>query len=870
MLRVENLTKIYKSKHRKKVKALDSVSFTLPENGMIFIIGKSGSGKSTLLNMLGGLDEITRGEIIVDGNRLSSFSQKDYDNYRNTCVGFIFQDFHLLDDLTVEENVALALDLQCSSDEEKVLDALKRVDLEGYEKRYPVELSGGQKQRVAIARALVKDPTVILADEPTGNLDAKTTEQVLDLLKEIAKTKLVLIVSHNLNDADKYADRILELSDGALISDRSRNLSYNEKVEFEDGVLKLPYPKKLTQEDKQEIIASFEREKVHAIEQREDKFSLTPEIVYKETQKPIKKSGMKAAKLLALTGRFVKGSIFQSIFSGFMSACIIIILALAQTIVLFDPSTVIKDELLSSNQTTLAMQKNRFYDSELEDEINTKTFVEIDTNDIQGFRNEGYHGGMYELTNYSLSYSPFSASNQLQAEKSTIRSSFYIRETLGTLITTEEFLLKKFGVNGEIPLLCGTLDEHPSGVIVTDYFADCILKIKGNNRLGYEQVLGVFKDSTGSKQGYINGVINTGYKEKYKEILQKVTSSKRPNYSELVKDQLFLEVYDEIVQYLGIGYTINPNFKEDCKDPSVRNFVYPGTIVIEDYEVGSGKKPRFSLPKNEEVADDELIIGYSLYNHIFGTSYTTSTLKTFVPHTIHLETYRKADDMHTKILHTYTFTITSLAKTSSSVLYCSEKVFNELRSDEFISYGLYFDNLQDIGAVYEAGNKLGFVPNSISVQGTATMTRAVSVFSDIFYLMSLVLYAACVSVLVNFGVKAVRGKTYEIGVIKALGGKNKNLSVIFSVEILIVGLLTCIFSWVGMYLFVDLANDVLVASLAKLATSHVVKDMNFLVFKPMLMAANSVGVFVLTLLSTIAPLRALKNVKPINIIKAKE
>ena len=127
MLEIKNLTKEYKIKRRKTVKALDNVSFTFPNHGMVFIIGKSGSGKSTLLNMLGGLDEITKGEIIINGNRFSDFTREDYANYRNTCVGFIFQDFHLLDDLTVADNVALSLDLQHATDREKVLEALKKV-----------------------------------------------------------------------------------------------------------------------------------------------------------------------------------------------------------------------------------------------------------------------------------------------------------------------------------------------------------------------------------------------------------------------------------------------------------------------------------------------------------------------------------------------------------------------------------------------------------------------------------------------------------------------------------------------------------------------------------------------------------------------
>lgn len=870
MLEVKNLTKVYKSKHRKKVKALDNVNFSLPGHGMVFIIGKSGSGKSTLLNMLGGLDEITEGEIVVNGNRFSTFSHEDYANYRNTCVGFIFQDFHLLDDLTVGENVALSLDLQHSSNKKKIAEALKRVDLEGYEKRYPVELSGGQKQRVAIARALVKDPTVILADEPTGNLDSKTTGQVLDLLKEISQTKLVLIVSHNLNDADKYADRILELSDGKVISDLSRRENYNEKVAVENGVLKIPYLKKFSLADKLTIMTELERKKVRMIEQRDDKFVPTPKIKYLERPKRIKKSGIKASRLLSLTGKFVKSSLVRSIFSGFMAACIIVILALSQIIVTFDPANVIKEELLSANQSVLALQNNEVYEDELDGKLNTSTFVEIEEGDMEAFRNTGYEGGMYEIISYSLSLSTYYTANQQQTAKTTIRGSFYLKETLGTLITTEEFLLQKFGVDGEIPLLCGTLDAHPGGVIITDYFADSIFKLRGNADRGYEYLLGEFKDTSGYKEGYINAIIDTNYKERYKELLELYKLPTLPDYSELSKDQTFLAAYDEIVQYLGIGYSINPNFKEDCQAESLKNFIYPGRVVVNGIEVTTSSKPYFMRPSSSKLKDNEIIMGYSLYNHIFRTSYGTESVKTFKPHTIQLTTYRRADEMRTKPIRTYTFTVKELSKSTGNVFYCSEEIFKELRSDEFITYGLYFDQLDDISSVYETGTELGYVPNSVTVQSTATMSRAVSVFSDFFFLISLVLYVACASVLVNFGVKAVRGKTYEIGVIKALGGKSKDLSFIFTVEILIVGVLTCVFSWVGLYLFIGVANDVLVASLSELATTHVVKDMNFLVFNPAIMTANSVGVFVLTLVSSFIPMLTLKNIKPINIIKAKE
>ena len=223
MLEVKDLVKIYKPKKGEPVRALDGVSLRFPQTGMVFILGKSGSGKSTLLNVCGGLDAPDGGEIVVKGRSSKHFSAADFDGYRNTLAGFVFQEYNILEEFTVEENVALALKLQGKADcRERVRDILAQVELEGFEKRRPATLSGGQKQRVAIARALVKDPAIIFADEPTGALDSDTGRQVLDLLHKLSRGKLVVVVSHDREFAEAYADRIIELKDGKVISDRCR------------------------------------------------------------------------------------------------------------------------------------------------------------------------------------------------------------------------------------------------------------------------------------------------------------------------------------------------------------------------------------------------------------------------------------------------------------------------------------------------------------------------------------------------------------------------------------------------------------------------------------------------------------------------
>ena len=213
MIEVKNLKKTYKPKKGAAVQALKGINLKFEEKGLVFILGKSGSGKSTLLNMLGGLDKFDDGEIIIKGKSSKQFTQSDFDSYRNTFIGFIFQEYNILNDFTVGANIALAMELQGRKPTKEELNKiLDEVDLTGFASRKPNELSGGQKQRVAIARALIKNPEIIMADEPTGALDSNTGKQVFDTLKKLSKDKLVIVVSHDRDFAEQYGDCLLYTS----------------------------------------------------------------------------------------------------------------------------------------------------------------------------------------------------------------------------------------------------------------------------------------------------------------------------------------------------------------------------------------------------------------------------------------------------------------------------------------------------------------------------------------------------------------------------------------------------------------------------------------------------------------------------------
>lgn len=242
MIELKNVCKTYKSKKADNTVALKDISIKFPEKGLVVIFGRSGSGKSTLLHVIGGLDKYDSGDVIINGKSTKDFKESDFDAYRNTYMGFVFQEYNLLDNYSIEQNIKLSLELQHKKPtEQEIQDVLKMVELKDISKRKTNELSGGQKQRIAIARALIKNPEIILADEPTGNLDSRTSGQIWTLLRKLSEDKLVVVVSHDESAAQKYADRIIEIQDGEIFSDNGKEEELTNTKKFELKKAKLPF-----------------------------------------------------------------------------------------------------------------------------------------------------------------------------------------------------------------------------------------------------------------------------------------------------------------------------------------------------------------------------------------------------------------------------------------------------------------------------------------------------------------------------------------------------------------------------------------------------------------------------------------------------
>lgn len=377
MLELKNVKKVYTTKAG-EVNALNGVSLVFPSSGLVFITGKSGCGKTTMLNVIGGLDGVDEGEISVLDKDFSSFTPAEYDSYRNTFIGFIFQEYNLLPEFTVEKNIKIAMELQGRTIGDKELnDLLKKVDIEDLKNRKPSELSGGQRQRVAIARALVKNPRIIMADEPTGALDSNTGVQVLETLKKLAKDKLVIVVSHDLELAEKYADRIIRLVDGQVAEDATYTENKIEANirERQDTVL-IKEGADLSEEDKNVLAAAIKnRKKLEVIEKLSYRDKKPTGAVQKaKTDGPIKlqKSKMKLRSSTALGVKSLAVKPLRLIFTILLSAVAFAVFGLFDTIASFNSSRVINNLLRTSSSPTVIASARYILDKKGGDEYSFK------------------------------------------------------------------------------------------------------------------------------------------------------------------------------------------------------------------------------------------------------------------------------------------------------------------------------------------------------------------------------------------------------------------------------------------------------------------------------------------------------------------
>ena len=325
MLKLENITKDYILGKNLSVPALKGIDLEFPTQGFTAILGQSGCGKTTLLNIIGGLDRYTRGDLKIDGKSTSQFKDKDWDNYRNKKIGMVFQSYNLIGHMTVVGNVEIAMTLSGvsrSKRHERAVKALDSVGLASEINKKPNQLSGGQMQRVAIARAIVNNPNIILADEPTGALDTKTSIQIMNILEALSKDKLIIMVTHNRNLAFSYATRVIEMSDGLIIKDSPNDPKYKKLIEKNDT-------DDDNNEEKDEVIKANSNS--YTMIESDFNAKLAKELA-KDKSKVKNKTSMSFGTALSISGRNLKTKKGRTIMTAFAGSIGIIGVALVLAI----------------------------------------------------------------------------------------------------------------------------------------------------------------------------------------------------------------------------------------------------------------------------------------------------------------------------------------------------------------------------------------------------------------------------------------------------------------------------------------------------------------------------------------------------------
>ncbi len=574
MLEVVHLTKVYKAKGGVETKALNDVSVRFPETGMVFLLGKSGSGKSTLLNVCGGLDSPTSGEVIVKGRSSKNFSQSDFDSYRNTFIGFVFQEYNILNEFTVEDNIALALELQGKPKDKKAIkQLLDDVDLGSFAKRKPNTLSGGQKQRIAIARALIKHPEIIMADEPTGALDSNTGKQVFDTLKKLSKTKLVIVVSHDRDFAEEYGDRIIELKDGKILSDvtkaeaKAQAVGANIEV-IGDNTLSVKDGAALTQADyqyiytflsrnKNAIISSGEKEisdfkKVSHITENGGKeyFAETDEKQIPKKEYDGKKTKFIRSKLpmrhafkIGVSG--LKAKPFRLIFTILLCSVAFIMFGLFSTLMLYDKNETLYQTLDDAGVNVLHVDKRYKVTTEYDDySYDTAYHTRVTDQEIEKiskvFGNETF--GVVAFQSYSGSiYSGYQTQSVKIGNVSSLPGEYYNAEIRYAGYLPENHAFRSKLVEGTYPAAGA---EGNRQICVSSYTASVLLAGKlfenaANERDLIGKAIELSSQYNGNAATYtISGIFDSGdqiLSQKYSKYKEEVAPSANP--SEIEKQQ---------------------------------------------------------------------------------------------------------------------------------------------------------------------------------------------------------------------------------------------------------------------------------------------------------------------------------------------
>lgn len=849
MIELRNISRIYKSKSGSTTNALKDVSLEFGVEGMTFILGKSGSGKSTLLNILGGLDQYDGGDFLVLGKSTKNFETADFDSYRNTYVGFVFQEFNLLEDYNVYENIMLALQLQQKEVNLKEIEQLlEKLELTELKYRKVNELSGGQKQRVAIARALIKKPKIILADEPTGNLDSETSRQVMNLLKEISKERLVIVVSHDRESAYQYGDRIIEIKDGKIVSDAGK-----------------------------------------MIEKKESEYQVIP------SKLPWKES----FKLGIGSLRYKKIKLFFTIVLTIFS---LLFIGIVDTLNSYDINLAHAKLLEDKEEQFVQVESYRFYTDDLDDYTNKDNLplMQEEIEDIQKRISKkssliyriAWKGGTHYADFYELFHMP---------DEEYIHS--YNYGTLQLEIVENIDYLDKVKLIGRKP-------SSKKEIVISNVIADDIIKIGVEIEDGslykpknYQELIDsnhwyLFGDGEKVK---IVGIIDYDL-SKYKNVLEKYRDSKIFTNEEQALFQEYSaklnNIYNKI--YVLEGFSSNLKFrntlpldrkyyfqiKSDEVELMQEGLYIAPSLIHDEIEYFDGKKwvKKSDLKENEVVVPLELLsdFDYSDYrekvtiyiNQNLGKSqleaekdffqeyikkYDVLGKKVFLE--MNSNSYYNKSSMKERYDDLVIVGVTGLMTLGEDYFYVSSETFGQYDSKMIEPTGVFilenkkseFQKLMKEFPYYEEIS----LKSSYSFDVTS-MVRMVIILKRIALLLFVILTVFAIILMSSFMISSISYRKKEIGILRGLGARNSDIIKIFIWEGFFLATISFIITSILLLIITSLLNIVIMSGINILLTPFIVTIRQFVVI---FMIA-----FIVIAISSIFPIRKITKMKPIDAI----
>lgn len=886
MLELKNISKVYKQKGV-SVTALNNINIKFADTGLVFLLGKSGSGKSSLLNIIGNLDKQTSGEILLDGNNVSKFKGRTLDSYLNSYIGFIFQDYNLIDEYNVYKNIDIALSLQRKNkNKESINKILEIVGLTGLGNRKIHELSGGQKQRVAIARALSKDSKIILADEPTGNLDSENSHQIMSLLKQISKEKLVIVVTHDIDLAKNFADRIIQIQDGAIYNDTA------------------PY---------------------------------TIDIPTKELK--LKKKHLSFFKSLQLSLRNLKNKKIRMAITILLTTVSITMLGLSYMLTNFNIPYTHAKALVDNNETKIEVYKKikgKIY--RLDTLINSYT-----NKDIENLQNEfnKYNINLSkvsttmendQLLNIKLNYDKKYEENYTEYAY----YSLYIENTIFVELTDNE----NFKVIGKLPKLSNE-------ILISKLYADYIIEFglvnyeynKDNelvpiylNFTSYDEILNKnYEIDFGTSHLKIVGIIDEEL-SKFEELktlkIEQATAEKNKLYKEFenkyqnnisiyVNKEFYNLHFQENKELYSTYYSYN--LLEGKEKNYLKNVwftkldkekeIYDGTSIkklstLNDNEIiindafldgldpnASTNFQKYMQEKREEyerklkerdekirqqeealIENPELVFEeipeVPVYDYY---ALSIQYLKDYVKNNnlIGKEITLQINDLYNRLgeddITTYKVKIVGFAlpsMTDDSYIQCNlpnNIIDKYIRENNNIVYTYFYeDNVETLEKLFTEFDNKNYKIETVYSDSMTSLNKVVKKVSKVCKYLSIVFLVFSVVLLMNFIMSSINKNKRTIGILRALGTSKKDVYKIFILESLIIGLVSSVISII-LVLFLKNYCNILIS-----------KDLFFtadvLIFRIEIIYAILLTVLLTTFIAALLPLYKFSTLKPIDAI----